>query len=63
MGCGLGRCGSGDPGHKFSSRGTWAQGLHDMWDLPGYGIEPVSPALAGGFFTTEPLWKPSAMTF
>ena len=23
-------------------------------DLPGLGIEPVSPALAGGFFTTEP---------
>ena len=23
-----------------------------MWDLPGPGIEPVSPALAGGFFTT-----------
>ena len=23
-------------------------------DLPGPGIEPVFPALAGGFFTTEP---------
>ena len=23
-----------------------------MWDLPGPGIEPVSPSLAGGF--TEP---------
>ena len=23
-------------------------------DLPGSGIEPVSPALAGGLFTTEP---------
>ena len=29
-----------------------------MWDLPGPGIEPVSPALAGGFFTTEPSRKP-----
>ena len=29
-----------------------------MWDLPGPGIEPVSPALAGGFFTTEPPGKP-----
>ena len=29
-----------------------------MWDLPGSGIEPVSPALAGGFFTTEPPGKP-----
>ena len=24
-------------------------------DLPDPGIEPSSPALAGGFFTTEPL--------
>ena len=28
-------------------------------DLPDPGIEPVSPALAGGFFTTEPPGKPS----
>ena len=28
-----------------------------MWDLPGPGIEPVSPALAGGFFTIEPPGK------
>jgi len=25
-----------------------------MWDLPGPKIEPVSPALAGGFLTTGP---------
>ena len=25
-----------------------------MLDLPGPGIEPVSPALAGGFLTTAP---------
>jgi len=30
-----------------------------MWDLLGPGIKPMSPALAGGFFTTEPLGKPS----
>jgi hypothetical protein len=30
-----------------------------MWDLSGSGIETVSPALAGGFFTTEPPGKPS----
>ena len=30
-----------------------------MWDLPQLGIEPVSPALAGGFFTIEPPGKPS----
>ena len=29
-----------------------------MWDLPDPGTEPVSPALAGGFFTIEPLGKP-----
>ena len=28
-------------------------------DLPNPGIEPGSPALAGGFFTTEPPGKPS----
>jgi len=27
-------------------------------NLPDPGIEPVSPALAGGFFTTDPLRKP-----
>ena len=27
-------------------------------DLPDSGIEPTSPALAGGFFTTEPPGKP-----
>ena len=26
-------------------------------DLPDPGIEPMSPALAGGFFTTEPVTK------
>ena len=25
-----------------------------MWDPPGSRIEPVSPALTGGFFTSEP---------
>ena len=30
-----------------------------MWHLPGPGIEPASPASAGGFFTTEPPGKPS----
>ena len=28
-----------------------------MWDLPGPGIELVSPALAGGFLTIGPLGK------
>ena len=29
-----------------------------MWDLLGPGIEPMSPELADGFFTTEPPGKP-----
>ena len=28
-----------------------------MWDIPEPGIEPVSPALAGGFLTTVPPGK------
>ena len=28
-----------------------------MWDLPGPGLEPVSPALAGEFLTTAPPGK------
>ena len=28
-----------------------------MWDLPGPGIEPVSPALASRFLTTAPPGK------
>ena len=35
-----------------------AQLLCSLWDLPGSGIEPVSPALAGRLFTTEPPGKP-----
>jgi len=30
-------------------------------DLPDPGIEPVFPALAGGFFTTEPPGKPKVL--
>ena len=29
-----------------------------MWNLPRPGLEPVSPALAGGFLTTAPPGKP-----
>ena len=30
-------------------------------DLPDPGIEPQSPALEGGFFTTEPPGKPTSI--
>ena len=43
----------------MASHGTWAQLVrHSLWDLSGPGREPVSPELAGGFFTTEPPVKP-----
>ena len=29
------------------------------WDFPNPGIEPVSPALAGKLFTSEPPGKPA----
>ena len=32
---------------RLSNCGTRAQLLRGMWDLPGPGLEPVSPALAG----------------
>ena len=34
-----------------------------MWDLPGPGLEPVFPALAGGFWTTAPPGKSLISTF
>ena len=41
-----------------SSCGSRAQPLHGMWDPPRPGLEPVSPALAGGLSTTAPPGKP-----
>ena len=35
----------------LNSCGSWALLLCGMCDLPGPGIKPVSPALAGGFLT------------
>ena len=56
--CGLSSGGSRAPGHNHSSCGTWAHLLLHMWDLPRPGIEPISLALAGRFFATEPPGKP-----
>ena len=38
----------------LSSWGTWAYLPHSTWNLPRPGIEPVSPALAGGFLSHGP---------
>ena len=44
---------------RFSRQEHWS-GLPcpPPGDLPYPGTEPMSPALAGGFFTTEPTGKP-----
>ena len=47
----------------LSSCGARAQLLHGMWDLPGPGLEPVPPALAGGFLTTVPAAKSLNLVF
>ena len=60
---GLSSCGSWARETRLSSCGTWAQLLRGMWELPRPGIEPVSPALAGRFFTTEPPGKPLPQVF
>ena len=43
---------------RLSNCGSRAQLLRDMWDPPGPGLEPVSPALAGRLPTTAPPGKP-----
>ena len=48
---------------RLSSRGSRAQLLRGMWDLPRPGLEPVSPALAGRFSTTAPPGKPYLLPF
>ena len=61
--CGLSSYGSWSPEHRLSSCGSRAQLLRGMWDLPGPGLEPVSPALAGGLPTTAPPGKPQINAF
>ena len=56
--CRLSSCGSRALERRLSSCGARAQLRRGVWDLPGPGLEPVSPALAGGFLTTAPPGKP-----
>ena len=60
---GFSSCGSWALERRLSSCGAWASLLRGMWDLPRPGIEPVSPALAGGFLTTAPPGKLPSLTF
>ena len=55
---GLSSCSSRAAGQGLNGCSARAWLPRGMWDLPRSGIEPVSPALAGGFFTTEPSRKP-----
>ena len=58
MACGPGRCSSWALGRRLDSCGPWALLLRGIWDPPGSGIEPGSPALAGGLFIMAPPGKP-----
>ena len=55
VGHGLSSCPSQVLEHRLNSCGTWARLPRGMWDLPRPGVELTSAALAGRFFTTEPL--------
>ena len=55
---GFSSCDSQTLEHRLNSCGSRAYLLCSMWDLPRPGIEPMSPALAGRSFTTEPPGKP-----
>ena len=46
---------------RLSNCGSRAQLLCGMWDLPGPGLKPVSPALAGRLSTTAPPGKPRSV--
>ena len=56
--CRLSSCGSRGLECRLSSCGARAQLFRGTWDLPRPGLEPVSPALAGGFLSTVPRGKP-----
>ena len=56
-GLGVNSCGSRTLEHRLGSCGMLAQLLCSIWDLPGSGIEPVSPALAGRSSDSEPPGK------
>ena len=47
-------CGSRALEHRLNSCDPWASLLCGLWDHLVWRMEPVCPALAGEFFTTEP---------
>ena len=59
----LSNCSSWALEHGLSNCDTHTRLLHSTWDLPGPGIEPLSPAQSGGFFTAEPPGKLQSVVF
>ena len=55
---GFSSCGSWELEHRLNSCDTQVELLLSTWGLPGSWMEPVSPALTGEFFTSEPPAKP-----
>ena len=49
--------------HRPSGCGKQASLICNVWELPRPGMEPVSLALAGRFFTTKPPGKPDKILF
>ena len=54
---GLRSCGSRALERRLSGCDAQAQLLRSMWDLPGSGLEPASPELAGRVLMTAPPGK------
>ena len=57
LACELSICGSQAREHSLNNNCAWVYLLFGMWDLPRSGIEPLSPALAARFSSTEPPGK------
>ena len=60
---GFSSCGPRAPKHRRRSCGTRAQLFCDIWDLPGPGFEPVSPALVGGVLSPGPPGKSHCLNY
>ena len=56
--CELSRCGSQASEHRLSSSGAWGSCSAARGIFPDQEEKLMSPALAGGFFPTEPPLSP-----
>ena len=60
---GLSSCGSRALERRLDGCEAQTQLLHSLWDLPGSGIKPVSPVLAGGWLPLSHQGSPPALFF